>query len=142
MKVHAGYALLSLINEPAKSSLNNAIDQGVYYYPLGMQQASETGKDTAAYGGARITRGWRFAALPLRFIRRKMAKEICARRHDYPFHSVGFASSISLCVDEAIKHSSRHMIAGGMSGTWVFNLLDGGGTVCRAIEVQFFAYWR
>ncbi|VEA45528.1 PTS family membrane transport system protein [Salmonella enterica subsp. arizonae] len=43
--VHAGYLpLLSLINEPAKILfLNNAIDQGVYY-PLGMQQASETGK--------------------------------------------------------------------------------------------------
>jgi PTS system mannitol-specific IIC component len=43
--VHAGYLpLLSVINEPAKILfLNNAIDQGVYY-PLGMQQASETGK--------------------------------------------------------------------------------------------------
>lgn len=36
--------LLSIINEPAKVLfLNNVIDQGVYY-PLGMQQALETGK--------------------------------------------------------------------------------------------------
>mgnify|MGYP004531582843 CR=1 FL=1 len=36
--------ILSLINEPAKVLfLNNVIDQGIYY-PLGMQQAAETGK--------------------------------------------------------------------------------------------------
>ncbi len=43
--VSTGYLpLLSIINEPAKVLfLNNAIDQGIYY-PLGMQQAVESGK--------------------------------------------------------------------------------------------------
>lgn len=109
--VHAGYLpLLSLINEPAKILfLNNAIDQGVYY-PLGMQQASETGKS------------------------------IFFMVASNPGPGLGLLLAFTLFSKGMAKKSAPGaMIAGGMSGTWVFNLLDG-GLVAGPSPGSIFAY--
>ncbi|WP_163274420.1 PTS mannitol transporter subunit IICB [Enterobacter hormaechei] len=135
--VHAGYLpLLSLINEPAKILfLNNAIDQGVYY-PLGMQQASETGKSIFFMVASNPGPGLGLL-LAFTFFGKGMAKKLAPGAmiihflggiHEFYFPYV-LMKPLTLIA----------MIAGGMSGTWIFNML-GGGLVAGPSPGSIFAY--
>lgn len=135
--VHAGYLpLLPLINEPAKILfLNNAIDQGVYY-PLGMQQASETGKSIFFMVASNPGPGLGLL-LAFTFFGKGMAKKSAPGAmiihflggiHEFYFPYV-LMKPLTLIA----------MIAGGMSGTWIFNML-GGGLVAGPSPGSIFAY--
>lgn len=135
--VHAGYLpLLSLINEPAKILfLNNAIDQGVYY-PLGMQQASTTGKSiffmVASNPGPGLGLLLAFSIFGKGMSKRSapgaMIIHFLGGIHELYFPYV-LMKPLTLIA----------MIAGGMSGTFVFNLLDG-GLVAGPSPGSIFAY--
>ncbi|EFL5388376.1 PTS mannitol transporter subunit IICB [Escherichia coli] len=111
--VHAGYLpLLSVINEPAKVLfLNNAIDQGVYY-PLGMLLAF-------TLFGKGMSKRSAPGAMIIHFL---------GGIHELYFPYV-LMKPLTIIA----------MIAGGMSGTWMFNLLDG-GLVAGPSPGSIFAY--
>jgi PTS system mannitol-specific IIC component len=135
--VHAGYLpLLSLINEPAKILfLNNAIDQGVYY-PLGMQQASTTGKSiffmVASNPGPGLGLLLAFSIFGKGMSKRSapgaMIIHFLGGIHELYFPYV-LMKPLTLIA----------MIAGGMSGTFIFNMLDG-GLVAGPSPGSIFAY--
>ncbi|MGK9175452.1 PTS mannitol transporter subunit IICB [Yokenella regensburgei] len=135
--VHAGYLpLLSLINEPAKILfLNNAIDQGVYY-PLGMQQASETGKSIFFMVASNPGPGLGLL-LAFSFFGKGMAKKSAPGA--MIIHFLGGIHELYFPYVLMKPLTLIAMIAGGMSGTWVFNLL-GGGLVAGPSPGSIFAY--
>ena len=118
--VHAGYLpLLSVINEPAKVLfLNNAIDQGVYY-PLGMQQASVNGKSIFFMVASNPGPGLGLL-LAFTLFGKGMSKRSAPGAMIIHFlggiHELYFPYWMKPLTIIA-------MIAGGMSGTWMFNLL-------------------
>lgn len=135
--VRTGYLpLLSVINEPAKILfLNNAIDQGVYY-PLGMQQASVDGKSiffmVASNPGPGLGLLLAFSIFGKGMSKRSapgaMIIHFLGGIHELYFPYV-LMKPLTLVA----------MIAGGMSGTWVFNML-GGGLVAGPSPGSIFAY--
>ncbi|WP_058911050.1 PTS mannitol transporter subunit IICB [Entomohabitans teleogrylli] len=135
--VKTGYLpLLSLINEPAKILfLNNAIDQGVYY-PLGMQQASDTGKSiffmVASNPGPGLGLLLAFAVFGKGMSKRSapgaMIIHFLGGIHELYFPYV-LMKPLTLIA----------MIAGGMSGIYTFHLLDG-GLVAGPSPGSIFAY--
>ncbi|WP_275149253.1 PTS mannitol transporter subunit IICB [Citrobacter koseri] len=135
--VHAGYLpLLSLINEPAKILfLNNAIDQGVYY-PLGMQQASETGKSIFFMVASNPGPGLGLL-LGFTFFGRGMSKKSAPGA--MIIHFLGGIHELYFPYVLMKPLTLIAMIAGGMTGTWVFNLL-GGGLVAGPSPGSIFAY--
>ncbi|QMI03972.1 PTS mannitol transporter subunit IICB [Citrobacter sp. RHB25-C09] len=135
--VHAGYLpLLSLINEPAKILfLNNAIDQGVYY-PLGMQQASETGKSIFFMVASNPGPGLGLL-LAFTFFGKGMAKKSAPGA--MIIHFLGGIHELYFPYVLMKPLTLIGMIAGGMSGTWVFNLLNG-GLVAGPSPGSIFAY--
>lgn len=135
--VHAGYLpLLSLINEPAKILfLNNAIDQGVYY-PLGMQQASETGKSIFFMVASNPGSGLGLL-LGFTFFGRGMSKKSAPGA--MIIHFLGGIHELYFPYVLMKPLTLIAMIAGGMTGTWVFNLL-GGGLVAGPSPGSIFAY--
>ncbi|MBJ8948779.1 PTS mannitol transporter subunit IICB [Citrobacter koseri] len=135
--VHAGYLpLLSLINEPAKILfLNNAIDQGVYY-PLGMQQASETGKSIFFMVASNLGPGLGLL-LGFTFFGRGMSKKSAPGA--MIIHFLGGIHELYFPYVLMKPLTLIAMIAGGMTGTWVFNLL-GGGLVAGPSPGSIFAY--
>lgn len=135
--VHAGYLpLLSLINEPAKILfLNNAIDQGVYY-PLGMQQASETGKSIFFMVASNPGPGLGLL-LAFTFFGKGMAKKSAPSA--MIIHFLGGIHELYFPYVLMKPLTLIAMIAGGMSGTWIFNML-GGGLVAGPSPGSIFAY--
>ncbi|MDU1297061.1 MAG: PTS mannitol transporter subunit IICB, partial [Enterobacter hormaechei] len=135
--VHAGYLpLLSLINEPAKILfLNNAIDQGVYY-PLGMQQASETGKSIFFMVASNPGPGLGLL-LAFTFFGKGMAKKSAPGA--MIIHFLGGIHELYFPYVLMKPLTLIAMIAGGMSGTWIFNML-GGGLVAGPSPGSIFAY--
>ncbi len=128
--------LLSLINEPAKILfLNNAIDQGVYY-PLGMQQASETGKSIFFMVASNPGPGLGLL-LAFAFFGKGMAKKSAPGA--MIIHFLGGIHELYFPYVLMKPLTLIAMIAGGMSGTWVFNLL-GGGLVAGPSPGSIFAY--
>ena len=108
--VHAGYLpLLSVINEPAKVLFLNNAIDQGVYYPLGMQQASVNGKS------------------------------IFFMVASNPGPGLGLLLAFTLFGKGMSKRSAPGAIAGGMSGTWMFNLLDG-GLVAGPSPGSIFAY--
>lgn len=135
--VHAGYLpLLSLINEPAKILfLNNAIDQGVYY-PLGMQQASETGKSIFFMVASNPGPGLGLL-LAFTFFGKGMAKKSAPGA--MIIHFLGGIHELYFPYVLMKPLTLIAMIVGGMSGTWIFNML-GGGLVAGPSPGSIFAY--
>ncbi|HAN1976260.1 TPA: zinc-binding dehydrogenase [Escherichia coli] len=122
--VHAGYLpLLSVINEPAKVLfLNNAIDQGVYY-PLGMQQASVNGKSIFFMVASNPGPGLGLL-LAFTLFGKGMSKRSAPGA--MIIHFLGGIHELYFPYVLMKPLTIIAMIAGGMSGTWMFNLLDGG----------------
>ncbi|WP_417641844.1 PTS mannitol transporter subunit IICB [Enterobacter kobei] len=135
--VHAGYLpLLSVINEPAKILfLNNAIDQGVYY-PLGMQQASETGKSIFFMVASNPGPGLGLL-LGFTLFGKSMAKKSAPGA--MIIHFLGGIHELYFPYVLMKPLTLIAMIAGGMSGTWVFTMLDG-GLVVGPSPGSIFAY--
>lgn len=135
--VHAGYLpLLSVINEPAKILfLNNAIDQGVYY-PLGMQQASETGKSIFFMVASNPGPGLGLL-LGFTFFGKGMAKKSAPGA--MIIHFLGGIHELYFPYVLMKPLTLIAMIIGGMSGTWVFMMLDG-GLVAGPSPGSIFAY--
>lgn len=135
--VHAGYLpLLSLINEPAKILfLNNAIDQGVYY-PLGMQQASETGKSIFFMVASNPGPGLGLL-LAFTFFGKGMAKKSAPGA--MIIHFLGGIHELYFPYVLMKPLTLIAMIVGGMSGSWIFNML-GGGLVAGPSPGSIFAY--
>ncbi|MCL8195533.1 PTS mannitol transporter subunit IICB [Enterobacter hormaechei] len=135
--VHAGYLpLLSLINEPAKILfLNNAIDQGVYY-PLGMQQASETGKSIFFMVASNPGPGLGLL-LAFTFFGKGMAKKSAPGA--MIIHFLGGIHELYFPYVLMKPLTLIAMIVGGMSGRWIFNML-GGGLVAGPSPGSIFAY--
>lgn len=135
--VHAGYLpLLSVINEPAKILfLNNAIDQGVYY-PLGMQQASETGKSIFFMVASNPGPGLGLL-LGFTLFGKGMAKKSAPGA--MIIHFLGGIHELYFPYVLMKPLTLIAMIAGGMSGTWVFTMLDG-GLVAGPSPGSIFAY--
>ena len=135
--VHAGYLpLLSMINEPAKILfLNNAIDQGVYY-PLGMQQASETGKSIFFMVASNPGPGLGLL-LGFTLFGKGMAKKSAPGA--MIIHFLGGIHELYFPYVLMKPLTLIAMIGGGMSGTWVFNVLDG-GLVAGPSPGSIFAY--
>ncbi|WP_318371784.1 PTS mannitol transporter subunit IICB [Enterobacter sp.] len=135
--VHAGYLpLLSVINEPAKILfLNNAIDQGVYY-PLGMQQASEHGKSIFFMVASNPGPGLGLL-LAFTLFGKGMSKRSAPGA--MIIHFLGGIHELYFPYVLMKPLTLIAMIAGGMSGTWVFNLLDG-GLVAGPSPGSIFAY--
>lgn len=135
--VHAGYLpLLSVINEPAKILfLNNAIDQGVYY-PLGMQQASVDGKSiffmVASNPGPGLGLLLAFSVFGKGMSKRSAPGAMI-------IHFLGGIHELYFPYVLMKPLTLIGMIAGGMSGTWMFNLLDG-GLVAGPSPGSIFAY--
>ena len=135
--VHAGYLpLLSVINEPAKVLfLNNAIDQGVYY-PLGMQQASVNGKSIFFMVASNPGPGLGLL-LAFTLFGRGMSKRSAPGA--MIIHFLGGIHELYFPYVLMKPLTIIAMIAGGMSGTWMFNLLDG-GLVAGPSPGSIFAY--
>lgn len=135
--VHAGYLpLLSVINEPAKILfLNNAIDQGVYY-PLGMQQASEAGKSIFFMVASNPGPGLGLL-LSFTLFGKGMAKKSAPGA--MIIHFLGGIHELYFPYVLMKPLTLIAMIAGGMSGTWVFTMLDG-GLVAGPSPGSIFAY--
>ncbi|HEF0063540.1 MULTISPECIES: PTS mannitol transporter subunit IICB [Citrobacter] len=135
--VHAGYLpLLSVINEPAKILfLNNAIDQGVYY-PLGMQQASETGKSIFFMVASNPGPGLGLL-LGFAIFGKGMSKKSAPGA--MIIHFLGGIHELYFPYVLMKPLTLIGMIAGGMTGTWVFHLLDG-GLVAGPSPGSIFAY--
>jgi len=135
--VQAGYLpLLSVINEPAKILfLNNAIDQGVYY-PLGMQQASETGKSIFFMVASNPGPGLGLL-LGFTLFGKDMAKKSAPGA--MIIHFLGGIHELYFPYVLMKPLTLIAMIAGGMSGTWVFTMLDG-GLVAGPSPGSIFAY--
>lgn len=135
--VHAGYLpLLSVINEPAKVLfLNNAIDQGVYY-PLGMQQASVNGKSIFFMVASNPGPGLGLL-LAFTLFGKGMSKRSAPGA--MIIHFLGGIHELYFPYVLMKPLTIIAMIAGGMSGTWVFNLLDG-GLVAGPSPGSIFAY--
>ncbi|BCU57032.1 PTS mannitol transporter subunit IICB [Enterobacter kobei] len=135
--VHAGYLpLLSVINEPAKILfLNNAIDQGVYY-PLGMQQASETGKSIFFMVASNPGPGLGLL-LGFTLFGKGMAKKSAPGA--MIIHFLGGIHELYFPYVLMKPLTLIAMIAGGMSGIWVFTMLDG-GLVAGPSPGSIFAY--
>lgn len=135
--VHAGYLpLLSVINEPAKILfLNNAIDQGVYY-PLGMQQASETGKSIFFMVASNPGPGLGLL-LAFTLFGKGMAKKSAPGA--MIIHFLGGIHELYFPYVLMKPLTLIAMIAGGMSGIWVFTMLDG-GLVAGPSPGSIFAY--
>ncbi|MCS2159709.1 PTS mannitol transporter subunit IICB [Scandinavium sp. H11S7] len=135
--VHTGYLpLLSIINEPAKILfLNNAIDQGVYY-PLGMQQASETGKSiffmVASNPGPGLGLLLGFAVFGKGMSKKSAPGAMI-------IHFLGGIHELYFPYVLMKPLTLLAMIAGGMSGIYTFNLL-GGGLVAGPSPGSIFAY--
>ncbi|EKT55369.1 PTS mannitol transporter subunit IICB [Providencia burhodogranariea] len=135
--VKTGYLpLLSVINEPAKILfLNNAIDQGVYY-PLGMQQASEYGKSIFFMVASNPGPGFGLL-LAFAIFGKGMSKKSAPGAMIIQFlggiHELYFPYVLMKPL------TLIAMIAGGMSGIYVFNLLDG-GLVAGPSPGSIFAY--
>lgn len=115
--------LLSIINEPAKVLfLNNAIDQGIYY-PLGMQEAAQTGKSiyfmVASNPGPGLGMLMAFAIFGKGMSKRSapgaMIIHFLGGIHELYFPYVLMKPLMIIA-----------MIAGGMTGTFIFSLLDAG----------------
>ena len=119
--VHAGYLpLLSVINEPAKVLfLNNAIDQGVYY-PLGMQQASVNGKSIFFMVASNPGPGLGLL-LAFTLFGKGMSKRSAPGA--MIIHFLGGIHELYFPYVLMKPLTIIAMIAGGMSGTWMFNLL-------------------
>lgn len=135
--VHAGYLpLLSVINEPAKVLfLNNAIDQGVYY-PLGMQQASVNGKSIFFMVASNPSPGLGLL-LAFTLFGKGMSKRSAPGA--MIIHFLGGIHELYFPYVLMKPLTIIAMIAGGMSGTWMFNLLDG-GLVAGPSPGSIFAY--
>ncbi|EFI1472674.1 nucleoside/nucleotide kinase family protein [Escherichia coli] len=135
--VHAGYLpLLSVINEPAKVLfLNNAIDQGVYY-PLGMQQASVNGKSIFFMVASNPGPGLGLL-LAFTLFGKGMSKRSAPGA--MIIHFLGGIHELYFPYVLMKPLTIIAMIAGGMSGTWMFNLLDG-GLVAGPSPGSIFAY--
>lgn len=135
--VSTGYLpLLSLINEPAKILfLNNAIDQGVYY-PLGMQQASETGKSIFFMVASNPGPGLGLL-LGFTFFGKGMSKKSAPGA--MIIHFLGGIHELYFPYVLMKPLTLIAMIAGGMSGIYTFNLL-GGGLVAGPSPGSIFAY--
>ncbi|MFA1646734.1 MAG: PTS transporter subunit EIIC, partial [Enterobacteriaceae bacterium] len=135
--VHAGYLpLLSVINEPAKILfLNNAIDQGVYY-PLGMQQASVEGKSIFFMVASNPGPGLGLL-LAFSFFGKGMSKRSAPGA--MIIHFLGGIHELYFPYVLMKPLTLIGMIAGGMAGTWTFNVL-GGGLVAGPSPGSIFAY--
>ncbi|MBW6054989.1 PTS mannitol transporter subunit IICB [Escherichia coli] len=135
--VHAGYLpLLSVINEPAKVLfLNNAIDQGVYY-PLGMQQASVNGKSIFFMVASNPSPGLGLL-LAFTLFGKGMSKRSAPGA--MIIHFLGGIHELYFPYVLMKPLTIIAMIAGGMSGTRMFNLLDG-GLVAGPSPGSIFAY--
>ena len=135
--VHAGYLpLLSVINEPAKVLfLNNAIDQGIYY-PLGMQQASVNGKSIFFMVASNPGPGLGLL-LAFTLFGKGMSKRSAPGA--MIIHFIGGIHELYFPYVLMKPLTIIAMIAGGMSGTWMFNLLDG-GLVAGPSPGSIFAY--
>jgi PTS system mannitol-specific IIC component len=135
--VRTGYLpLLSLINEPAKILfLNNAIDQGVYY-PLGMQQASETGKSIFFMVASNPGPGLGLL-LGFALFGKGMSKKSAPGA--MIIHFLGGIHELYFPYVLMKPLTLIAMIAGGMSGIYTFNLL-GGGLVAGPSPGSIFAY--
>lgn len=135
--VSTGYLpLLSLINEPAKILfLNNAIDQGVYY-PLGMQQASDTGKSIFFMVASNPGPGLGLL-LGFTVFGKGMAKKSAPGA--MIIHFLGGIHELYFPYVLMKPLTLIAMIAGGMSGIYTFNLL-GGGLVAGPSPGSIFAY--
>jgi len=135
--VSTGYLpLLSLINEPAKILfLNNAIDQGVYY-PLGMQQASDTGKSIFFMVASNPGPGLGLL-LGFTIFGKGMAKKSAPGA--MIIHFLGGIHELYFPYVLMKPLTLIAMIAGGMSGIYTFNLL-GGGLVAGPSPGSIFAY--
>ncbi|MBF7977874.1 MULTISPECIES: PTS mannitol transporter subunit IICB [Rahnella] len=135
--VSTGYLpLLSIINEPAKILfLNNAIDQGVYY-PLGMQQAAETGKSIFFMVASNPGPGLGLL-LGFTFFGKGMSKKSAPGA--MIIHFLGGIHELYFPYVLMKPLTLIAMIAGGMSGIYTFNLL-GGGLVAGPSPGSIFAY--
>ena len=128
-----------VINEPAKVLfLNNAIDQGVYY-PLGMQQASVNGKSIFLWYIPNPGPGLGLL-LAFTLFGKGMSKRSAPGAMIIHFPRWDPRTVFPICADEAADYYCA-MIAGGMSGTWMFNLLDG-GLVAGPSPGSIFATWH
>lgn len=135
--VQTGYLpLLSLINEPAKILfLNNAIDQGVYY-PLGMQQASETGKSIFFMVASNPGPGLGLL-LGFSVFGKGMSKKSAPGA--MIIHFLGGIHELYFPYVLMKPLTLLAMIGGGMSGIYTFNLL-GGGLVAGPSPGSIFAF--
>ncbi|MEL4012786.1 PTS mannitol transporter subunit IICB [Dryocola clanedunensis] len=135
--VSTGYLpLLSVINEPAKILfLNNAIDQGVYY-PLGMQQASETGRSIFFMVASNPGPGLGLL-LGFAIFGKGMSKKSAPGA--MIIHFLGGIHELYFPYVLMKPLTLIAMIAGGMSGIYTFNLL-GGGLVAGPSPGSIFAY--
>ncbi|WP_139766893.1 PTS transporter subunit EIIC, partial [Salmonella enterica] len=97
----------------------NAIDQGVYY-PLGMQQASETGKSIFFMVASNPGPGLGLL-LAFTLFGKGMAKKSAPGA--MIIHFLGGIHELYFPYVLMKPLTLIAMIAGGMSGTWVFNLL-------------------
>lgn len=126
----------SVINEPAKVLfLNNAIDQGVYY-PLGMQQASVNGKSIFFMVASNPGPGLGLL-LAFTLFGKGMSKRSAPGA--MIIHFLGGIHELYFPYVLMKPLTIIAMIAGGMSGTWMFNLLDG-GLVAGPSPGSIFAY--
>jgi len=135
--VSTGYLpLLSLINEPAKILfLNNAIDQGIYY-PLGMQQASDTGKSIFFMVASNPGPGLGLL-LGFAMFGKGMSKKSAPGA--MIIHFLGGIHELYFPYVLMKPLTLIAMIAGGMAGIYTFNLL-GGGLVAGPSPGSIFAY--
>lgn len=133
-RIPAGFEMV--INEPAKILfLNNAIDQGVYY-PLGMQQASETGKSIFFMVASNPGPGLGLL-LGFAIFGKGMSKKSAPGA--MIIHFLGGIHELYFPYVLMKPLTLIAMIAGGMTGTWVFHLLDG-GLVAGPSPGSIFAY--
>ncbi len=137
MLVSTGYLpLLSLINEPAKVLfLNNAIDQGIYY-PLGLQQASTTGKSIFFMVASNPGPGLGML-LAFTFFGKGMSKKSAPGA--MIIHFLGGIHELYFPYVLMKPLMIIAMIAGAMSGIYTFELL-GGGLVAGPSPGSIFAY--
>ena len=135
--VSTGYLpLLSIINEPAKVLfLNNAIDQGIYY-PLGMQQAVESGKSiffmVASNPGPGLGLLLAFSVFGKGMSKKSAPGAII-------IHFLGGIHELYFPYVLMKPLTILAMIGGGMAGIFTFDLL-GGGLVAGPSPGSIFAY--
>ncbi len=128
--------LLAVINEPAKVLfLNNAIDQGTYY-PLGLQQAAETGKSIFFMVASNPGPG-----LGLLLAYAKFGQGLSKRSAPSAIIIQFFGGIHELYFPYVLMKPIMivAMIAGAATGIATFNLL-GGGLVAGPSPGSIFAY--